>query len=210
MKYSTKNLTRISGALIIAGLLAAGRAGAAELSRAASSFLKEASQANQGEIALAQLAEQKSQSAQVKELAQMIQKDHQASQQKLETIAQTHGLKLDQGLTFSEKRAQGKLEKLSGADLDQQFSKDMLEGHVANIKRFDKAARDVEEADVKQFAQETLPVLKSHLNHSETVAKASGVDQATISSITKSLPEGVGGTSDKQEKESGGSKMQPY
>src|SRR5262249_3216155 len=128
---------------------------------------------------------------------------------KLETIAQAHGLKLDEGLTHSEKREQGKLEKLSGTDFNQQFSKDMLEGHVANIKKFDKAARDVEEPDVKQFAQETLPVLKSHLNHSETVARASGVDQATITSITKSLPAGVGGTSEKQEKESG-SKMQPY
>src|SRR3954468_22207709 len=102
MKYSSTNLTRIAGGLIVAGLLVAGRAGAADTttgasstSRGARSFIKEASQGNQSEIALAQLAQQKAQNSEVKDLAQMIQKDHQQAQEKLQTIAQAHGVTLD-------------------------------------------------------------------------------------------------------------------
>src|SRR5262249_10404205 len=125
MKYSAKNLSRITGGLIIAGLLAAGRAGAADLSSKASSFIKPASEGNQGEIAMAQLVSQKAQNPEIKNLAQMIQTDHQQAQDKLQGIAQTHGVTLDQGLTWSQKRAQSKLEKLGGSDFDQQYAKDM-------------------------------------------------------------------------------------
>jgi putative membrane protein len=217
MKYSAKNVTRIAGGFIVAGLLAAGPAGAADTttagststSHAASSFIKEAAQGNQSEIALAQLAQQKAQNSEVKDLAQMLQKDHQQAQDKLQTIAQAHGVTLDQNPSWGEKRAQSKLEKLNGADFDQQYAKDMLEDHVADIKKYEKASQQIEEQDVKQFAQDTLPTLRTHLQHAESAAKSAGVDQSTISSITKKAPEGVGGTSEKQEKGAGGSKQQP-
>ena len=109
MKYSSLNLARISRGLVVAGLLAAGRAVAAgsSLSHEASSFLKEASEGNQGEIALAELAQQKSQNPEIKQLAELIQNDHQQSQEKLQTLARTHGVTLNQGLTWSQKRSQG-------------------------------------------------------------------------------------------------------
>jgi putative membrane protein len=204
-------MTRIAGGLIIAGLLAAVRAGAADttLSSKAESFVKEASQGNQAEIATAQIALQKAQNSEVKDLAQMIQQDHQQAQEKLQTIAQAHGITLDQTPSWSQRRAQSKLEKLSGADFDQQYTKDMLEDHVSDIKKFQKAAQQIEDADVKQYAQESLPTLQKHLQHAESAAKAAGVDQSTISSITKSLPEAVGGTGENQESGRGAGRQQP-
>jgi putative membrane protein len=200
MKYSRQNLSRIASGFIVAGLLVAGRAVAADtsFSHEASSFIKEASEANQGEIALAQLAQQKAQSPEVKQLAQMIQSDHQQAQDKLQTIAQSHGVTLDQGLTWSQKRAQGKLEKLNGTDFDQQYAKDMLEGHVATLNKFQKASQDIQEADVKQYALDNLPKLEEHLQHTESAAKAVGVDPATISSITSKAPP-MGGVGEHQE-----------
>ena len=199
MKYL--NITHIAGSLIVAGLLAAGRAGAADtsLSSKGASFVKEAAAGNQPEIALAQLAQQKAQNAEVKNLAQMLQQDHQKSLEKLQTIAQTHGLTLDTSPGFMQRRAQSKLEKLNGAEFDQQYSKDMLEDHVADIKKFQKAAQSIEDSDVKQFAQETLPTLQSHLTKAESAAKSAGVDQSTITSLTKNVPAGIGGTGENQE-----------
>ena len=209
MKYTAQNLTRIAGSLVVAGLLAAGRAGAADtsLSHAASSFIKEASEGNQGEIALAQLAQQKSQNPEIKQLAELIQNDHQQSQEKLQSLAATHNVTLDQGLTYSQKRAQSKLEKLSGADFDQQYAKDMLEDHVTDLKKFQKASEKLEEADVKQFAQDNIPKLQQHLQKAETAAKAVGVDPATISSITSKAP-AMGGTEERNEQQKGTSKQQ--
>lgn len=215
MKYSSKNITRIAGGLMIAGLLAAGRAGAADtattstLSSKGASFVKEASLGNQSEITTAQLAQQKAQNSEIKDLAKMIEQDHQQAQAKLQTIAQAHGVTLDQTPGWSQRRAQSKLEKLTGADFDQQYAKDMLEDHVTDIKKFQKASQQIEDSDVKQYAQDTLPELQKHLQQSETAAKAAGVDQATITSITKNMPAAVGGTGDTQENGVGAGKQQP-
>src|SRR5215469_16225479 len=55
MKYSSKHMLSIAGGLVVAGLLAAGQAGAADtgtsLSSKGASFVKEASAGNQSEIA---------------------------------------------------------------------------------------------------------------------------------------------------------------
>ena len=213
MKYSTKHITHIAGSLMVAGLLAAGPAGAADttgnsLSSKGSSFVKEASEGNQSEIALAQLAQQKAQNPEIKNLAQMIQQDHQQAQEKLQTIAQTHGVTLDATPTWTQRRAQSKLEKLSGAEFDQQYAKDMLEDHVTDIKKFQKALQNIEDSDVKQYAQDCLPKLQAHLQHAESAAKSAGVDESTITSLTKNMPAGMGGTGENQESSRGAGERQ--
>jgi hypothetical protein len=102
------------------------------------------------------------------------------------------------------------LEKLNGADFDQQYAKDMLEDHVTDIKKFQKASQQIQDTDVKEYAQTCLPVLQRHLQHAEAAAKAVGVDESTISSITKRLPGAVGGAGENQESGRGASQHQPY
>jgi putative membrane protein len=213
MKYSSKNIACMAGSLIVAGLLAAGSVSAADtttgstdnskLSSKGASFVKEASAGNQSEIALARLAQTKAQNSEVKNLAQMLQQDHQQAQEKLQSIAQAHGIQLDSTPSFSQRRTQAKLEKLSGADFDQQYAKDMLEDHAADIKKFQKASETIEDADVKQYAAENLPKLQTHLQHAESAAKSAGVDQSTISSYTKNVPGAVGGTGENSESSRG-------
>ncbi len=217
MKYSAKNITCIAGSFLIAGLLAAtaadttvttGNTDNAKLSSKGSSFVKEASAGNQSEIALAQLAQTKAQNPEIKSLAEMIQKDHQQAQEKLQTIAQAHGVTLDTNPSWTQKRAQSKLEKLSGAEFDQQYAKDMLEDHAADIKKFEKASQNVEDSDVKQFAQEILPKLQEHLQHTASAAKSAGVDESTINSYTKNVPGAVGGTGENNESATGAGRNQ--
>jgi putative membrane protein len=214
MKYSTKHITCIAGSFIIAGLMAAngadttGTTDNAKLSSKGASFVKEASAGNQSEIALAQLAQSKSQSPEVKDLAQMIQKDHQQAQEKLQTIAQAHSVTLDTTPTWTQKREQSKLEKLNGAEFDQQYTKDMLEDHVTDIKKFEKASQNVEDTDVKQYATQTLPTLQTHLQHTASAAKSVGVDESTINSYTKNTPAAAGGTIDSSESSRGAGQNQ--
>lgn len=216
MKCSSKNMLRIAGGLVVAGLMVAGQAGAADTSTTGSqlsskdtSFLKEASMGNQAEITLAQMAQQKAQNPEVKNLAQMIEQDHQQAQQKLQTIAQANGVTLEEKPTFSQRRTQSKLEKLSGADFDQQYAKDMIEDHVSDIKKFQKASEKLENSDLKQYAQETLPTLQKHLETAKSAAKSAGVDEATISSLTKNMP-AMGGTGENEESSHGMGGQQRY
>lgn len=216
MKYSAKNIACIAGSFMIAGLLAATAAdtttgttdNSSKLSSKGAGFVKEASAGNQSEIALAQLAQTKAQNPEIKNLAEMIQKDHQQAQEKLQTIAQAHGITLDDKPTWTQRRAQSKLEKLSGAEFDQQYAKDMLEDHATDIKKFEKASQNVEDTDVKQYAQECLPKLQSHLQHAVSAAKSVGVEESTISSYTKDMPGAVGGTGENNESSHGAGQNQ--
>lgn len=215
MKYTAKNITCIASSFMIAGLLAAtaadtttGNTDNAKLSSKGSSFIKEASAGNQSEIALAQLAQSKAQNPEIKNLAQMLQQDHQQAQEKLQTIAQAHSVTLDTTPSWTERRTQSKLEKLSGAEFDQQYAKDMLEDHASDIKKFEKASQNIEDSDVKQYAAEILPKLQTHLQHAVSAAKSVGVDQSTISSYTKDMPGAVGGTGENNESSHGAGRQQ--
>jgi len=171
----------------------------------AQSFLKEAAAGNTAEVALAQVAERKSQSPEIKQLAEMIRKDHQQANQQLLPLAQAHGLSVNQPLDSKHQKKLEHFQQMSGNEFDKEYAKDMLKDHVKDISKYEQAAQQITESDVQQYAYNTLPALRRHLQHSEQAALAVGVDQTTITSIMKKSPDAVGGTSDYQEKQSGGS-----
>jgi putative membrane protein len=160
----------------------------ATLSHRAKEFLKDAGQANQTEIAMANVAESKSQNAQVKDLATMMSTDHQANFALVQSIAQAHGITLETKLDMLNQHEVNRLQRADDADFDKEYTTLMIKDHVKCLKRFDKAASDIEEQDVKQYAQNTLPALRHHLKKSEEAARSAGVDQATIDSLVKDLP----------------------
>jgi putative membrane protein len=158
------------------------------VSHRAKEFLKDAAQVNQKEIALADVAESKSQNSTVKELAHMMRTDHQQNYAQVQALAQAHGVTLEAAPDWMNQREIDHLQKVKDADFDQDYTKMMLKGHVKTIKLFEKASADIQEQDVKQYALNTLPALRLHLRHSEDAARAVGVDPSTISSILKDLP----------------------
>jgi putative membrane protein len=160
----------------------------AEISHQAKEFLQDAAQANQTEIAMANVAEARSQNTAVKELAQMMKSDHQQNYAQLQLIAQNHMVDLDSSLSVMNQRAVNRLQKANDADFDKDYAKVMLKDHVKCVARFNKAIADTQEPYVKEYAQNTLPALRKHLQHSENAARAVGLDEATISSILKGLP----------------------
>jgi len=160
----------------------------ANLSHRVQEFMKEAAQANQTEIALAKVAEGKSQSAKVKELAQTLRINHQKNYEELQAVAHAHSVDLDAEPDAINRQEVDRLQKVNDADFDKEYAKLMLKEHVKCIKDFHKAASEIEEQDVKQYAQNTLPTLRIHLLRSEEAARTVGVDESTIFSILKDLP----------------------
>ena len=177
-------------------------AGAVALPVSSASFIKEAHEANQTEIALAELAERKSQNSEVKDFAKQMREDHQKADRDLMPVAQAHNVTLDQSLDAKHQKTVDRFQKLSGTEFDKEFMTTMLRDHQKVVNKFDQAARQLPDNDVKQYAQTTLPTLRQHLHHAQTTALAAGVDQATISSIVKES-DAMGGTSDDMQKESG-------
>lgn len=181
---------------------ARGQARANQEQLTATSFVKEATQSHLAEIALADTAIQKSQNAEVKQFAEHIKKDHTEANQKLQAIAQKNSIKTDTEVDAKHKAKQTELEAKSGAEFDQEYSKMMLKSHAKGISKYQQAAK-LSDADVRSYAQETLPALRKHLQHGKDVAKAVGIDAATISSYSAEPADAVGGTREGAEVERG-------
>ena len=169
---------------------------------AAATFIREAHDINSAEVALGKLAESKSQTADVKEFARMMVKDHSAANDQLLPIAQAHNVTVSDALDSTHEKKLEQLQKLSGTEFDQQFMKDMLKGHQAAIAKFEKAAQQSSASDVKDYAQNTLPTLQKHMTHAKETASVVGIDQQTISSLTKESS-ATGGTVDETHRDTG-------
>jgi putative membrane protein len=164
--------------------------GTEKTSHRAKEFIKDAAQANSSEIALSELAQSKAMNSDVKQLAQMMVNDHQQNLQKLQGIAQARGIAVDQSLDWVNQHEVNRLQKAKEGDFDKDYTKLMLKDHVKAIKMFTKAADDVKEQDVKEYAANTLPKLREHLRHAEDAARAAGLDDSTVNSIVKDVPAG--------------------
>lgn len=161
------------------------------------SFIKNAAKDNNMEIAMAEVGAQKATNPELKSFCQQLQQDHTQANQQLQPLAQKYGVSIEQPVKGLAHHEMNKFEKeASGSKFDQDFATEMLKSHQKDIKKFEEASNNLQEADVKQYAQTMLPKLQQHFDRAVTVAKAVGVEQSTISSYSKKLPAGVGGTSD--------------
>jgi putative membrane protein len=134
------------------------------LTAADKTFFTRAAESDHKEIALAQLAQQKGNSAEVKALAARIEKDHRQTSQELTTMAQSKSVTLPAAPTHDAHMA--KFEKLEGAAFDRAYSSMMVQDHTNAIALFSRAAKS-KDAEVRAFAEKTLPALREHLRMSK-------------------------------------------
>ena len=151
-------------------------------------FLQDAARTDQTEIALANIAEAKSQNTTVKEWARTQRINHQEDFAQLQPMAQAVGISLGTSPGWLNQREINRLQTASAADFDKEYSRVMLKEQVKCIKRFEKAASEIAQQDVKQYALNSLPALRSQLRQEEDTASSVGVEKSTISSILKHLP----------------------
>jgi putative membrane protein len=165
-------------------------------------FVKKAIESNSAEIALAEVAQRKAQSADVKKFAELLRTEHNQANQQLQPLAQARGISINQPLDAKHQKKLDKFQQLSGSEFDKEYVKEMLKSHQKGIALYEKALQ-VQDQEVKQYVQNTLPKLRQHLQHAQHTAQAVGIDQSTITSILREAPDSMGGTADDSEKESG-------
>ena len=135
-------------------------------------FVFEAVASNYGEVKLAELANQRSRTEQVKEIAQKLLADHTASLNELKTLAQAKAISVPVEETDAAKRKLVNIAEESGKDFDKKWVGEMLDMHEKSIERFEKRLEDTEDAGLKSFINKTLPVLKEHRHHLEACEKS--------------------------------------
>src|SRR5688572_11576054 len=88
---------------------------------------------------VAELAQQKAQSPELKQFAQTLKQDHQKWQQDLERIAQKHSVTLPTSVDAKCQEEISKLQALSGAEFDKEFAKGSVEGHAMAVAKWQQA-----------------------------------------------------------------------
>jgi putative membrane protein len=144
---------------------------ATKLAKDESTFVKEAAEGGMMEVQLGKLAQEKAADDKVKQFGKRMEQDHSKANKELKKIASDKGVELSTELDKKHKTKVDKLTKLSGADFDKQYMDDMVSDHKEDIKKFQRVADKGKDSDLKQFASQTLPTLKEHLQLAQSTAQ---------------------------------------
>jgi putative membrane protein len=125
-------------------------------------FAEEAANGGMAEVQLAQLAEQKAQSADVKAFAQRMNQDHSAANSEFAQLLVQKGSAAPATLDKEHADGVSKLSALSGAAFDKEYMKMMVEDHDKDVALFDKESKEGKDAEMKSWAGAKLPTLKEH------------------------------------------------
>lgn len=127
-------------------------------------FIENASGSGMFEVQIAQLAATKATDANVKSYASMLVDHHTAANNELTKLANAKGVELPAAPPRALRRDIEKLGKKSGEEFDREFVRNVgIKAHEKDIKLFEKAGKDVKDAELKAFVDKTLPTLRDHL-----------------------------------------------
>ncbi len=115
------------------------------------------------EVELSKVAQQKATSQRVKDFANMMVTDHTKANDQLKQIAAAKNIALPANLSDDSQKKLDKLNnKKAGKDFDDAYVNDMVEGHKKAVDKFEKGSNKLQDADLKNFATQTLPVIQMH------------------------------------------------
>lgn len=164
------------------------------LARSDASFMKLAAENGNAEVEAGKLAQTKAKRPEVKALADQMVTDHTKVGDELKQLAASKKVDLPTEPSVMQK---GKLKMINtGSDdkFDDRYAREFgVKAHEDTIKLFQTATKEAKDADVKAFAQKTLPSLQSHLEMARKLAGNSGSAAAGKSSKHNSMQGESGG-----------------
>jgi|GEM_PF-529663 len=129
----------------------------------ADDFVEEASAKGLAEIESSKLALEKTNSTEVRKFAQTMIEDHTKANQELATIARTKKLDVSDDPELMNQAKAMVLKVRNGESFDEAYANNQVMAHKQTIKLFQNAS-NMKDAELKAFAQKTLPKLQHHLD----------------------------------------------
>jgi putative membrane protein len=133
-------------------------------------FLRKAADDNLAEVEMGRLAVQKASNQDVKNFAQRMVNDHGKTKEQLEKIARTKRVDIPKAPGARNKATKDRLAKFSGEQFDNAYMAEMLKDHKDDVTTFRRELDSAQDMDIKQFADQSLPTLESHLKQAESIA----------------------------------------
>jgi putative membrane protein len=127
------------------------------------------------EVQLGQLAQQKSQSDDVKQLGQRMVQNRTRLDEQLKPIADRLEVTKPKEPSKKDKQLIAKLESLTGPQFDEEYLKAVVKDNRQDVKDFNTEAQSAQDPNLQQAAKMDAPVLTQHLQLAEQVAQTHNV-----------------------------------
>lgn len=136
-------------------------------------FVDFAAQTDMVEANLGQLAQSVAATQPVKDYAQMLVTDHTNDFHQLYSAAHQANLNVPDAIDSAhDKMMIDPFEKLKGPAFDHRYIQEMIAGHTKAIAVYKKEAESAQNADLKSYAEQALPVLQKHLEGAKALEKS--------------------------------------
>jgi putative membrane protein len=136
-------------------------------------FVTEAGISDMFEIQSSKLALQKTNDDAIKAFASQMVTDHGKTTAEVESLVDSGKVnaKPPQALDDSHQSMLDKLKSLDGGDFRKQYLDDQVKGHKDAVDLFKRYGNNGQNADLKAFAQKTLPTIEHHLDMAQNLDK---------------------------------------
>jgi putative membrane protein len=163
-----------------------------KLARGDRKFIQEAAESGMFEVQAAQLGSTKATDPNVKSFASMLVDHHTAANNELVQLANSKNVELSAAPPRAMRRDIEKLGMRAGNEFDQDFVRNVgIKAHEKDIKKFEKASKDVKDAQLKAWIDKTLPTLREHLAQAQKLPQAGKGSAAAMGN--RGTPGGTGG-----------------
>jgi putative membrane protein len=131
-------------------------------------FVKEVAMSDMFEIQSSQLAQQKASNDKTKQFAEHMVTDHSKTSSELKSMAPNKSV-IPTQLDSSHQSKLDKLKSLEGDDFTKQYDSIQASAHKDAVNLFERYAQGGDNAELKDWANRTLPTLKNHLQMAESL-----------------------------------------
>lgn len=144
----------------------------APVDKESSDFAIEAANGGMMEVQAGKLAQEKATSQRVKDFAAMMVRDHSKANDELKGLAQSKNIALPDSVVGDHRDHIEKMSKMSGKDFDEHYIDMMVDDHNEDVDKFEKAANNLSDPDLKAWATNTLPTLRAHQDSAKALKEA--------------------------------------
>ena len=130
-------------------------------------FLVDAADLNLMEIHMGELGSTSATMQEVKDFSKKMQTDHQQAFDEMVALASTKNITIPSTPSDEAMKHHKDLAEKKGYDFDRELMDKMVDGHEKAIKKFEDAADDAQDPDIKAWASKMLPTLRAHLEEAK-------------------------------------------
>lgn len=128
-------------------------------------FVMKAASGGMFEVQSSTLAKDSAKDEAAKKFAERMVADHSKANEELMAAAKKANIEVPKKLADPHQKMLDELSKRKGAEFDAAYWQSQVKAHDEAVALFTNASKNLKNADLKAFAEKTLPTIKEHQQH---------------------------------------------